>query len=58
MFYHSLFYQTTKLIMEEDILNSIHQLSCFVGHPVFEFQKCILIWLMIHAVEQYLNANL
>jgi len=34
MFYHSLFYQTTKLIMEEDILNFIHQLSCFVGHTV------------------------
>ena len=31
--YHHLWYQTTLQIMEEDIL-TIHQLSCFVGHPV------------------------
>ena len=23
--------------MEEDILNYLYQLSCFVGHPVYEF---------------------
>ena len=22
--------------MEEDILNNLYQLSCFVGHPVFK----------------------
>ena len=25
--------------MEEDILNYVYQLSCFVGHPVFEINQ-------------------
>ena len=28
-------YQTTQQIIEEDIF-TIHQLSCFVGHPVYK----------------------
>ena len=29
--------------MEEDILNYLYQLSCFVGHPVYTFSESTLI---------------
>ena len=41
--------------MEEDILNYVYQLSCFVGHPV-EYLLSLLINL-INKVKKYHSIN-
>ena len=38
--------------MEEDILNYLYQLSCFVGHPVYTTEtQCIRLDAGLHTIQ-------